>query len=50
MRTEPMPFFFSQYGEIHPDNLSPNPSPPPHPHQNKILWLSTIKPGNDRAA
>ena len=62
MRAEPMTvfFFFSQYGEIYPDNLwdftppvSPTltpqrPSPPPT--TKKILWLSTIKPGNDSAA
>ena len=51
MRAEPMTFFFSQYGEIYPDNLSPNPSAPSSPTPNKkLLWLSTIKPGNDRAA
>ena len=52
--------FFSQYGKIYPDNLwvftppgSPTRTPqplPPTPHTKKILWLSTIKPANDRAA
>ena len=52
--------FFSQYGEIYPDNLwdftppvsptlTPQP-PPPTTTTKKILWLSTIKPGNDSAA
>ena len=61
MCAEPMTFF-SQYGEIYPDNLwvltppvSPaltplSPSPLPPPTTKKILWLFTIKPGNDRAA
>ena len=42
MRAEPMTFFFSQYGEIYPDNLSPNPSAPPHPHPHQknlvVTW------------
>ena len=59
MRAEPMTLFSSQYGETYPDNLwvftppvSPTLTPqlPPPPPTKKILWLSTIKPGNDRAA
>ena len=47
MRAGPMTFFFSQCGEIYPDNLSPNPTAPhPPTPTKKILWL----PGNDRAA
>ena len=56
MRAEPMTFF-SQYGEIYPDNLwdftppvSPTLTPQPPPTTTKkILWLSTIKPGYDSA-
>ena len=57
MRAEPMTLFFSQYGEIYPDNLwdftppvSPTLTPQlprPPTTTKKILWLSTIKPGND---
>ena len=61
MRAEPMTFFFSQYGENSPDNLwdftppvsptlTPQPPPPSTTTTKKILWLSTIKPGNDSAA
>ena len=59
MRAEPMTFFFFlQYVEIYPDNLwvctppvSPTLTPQlPPPPPKKILWFSTIKPGNDRAA
>ena len=38
MRAKPMTFF-SQYGEIYPDNLPPNPSDPPHPHQKNLVVI-----------
>ena len=61
MRAEPMAFCFSLYGEIYPDNLwvftpavsptlTPQPRLPPPPPKTTTLWLSTIKPGHDRAA
>ena len=55
IRAEPMTFFFSQYGEICPDNLwdftppvSPTltpqpPPPPPHHHHQKDLVVIHYK-------
>ena len=57
MGAEPVTFFLKKYGEIYPDNLwvftppaSATLTPHPPPPTKKISWLSTIKPGNDRAA
>ena len=56
MRAEPMTVFFSQYGEIYLHNLigftspvSPTLTPQPRipPPTQKILCLSTTRPGND---
>ena len=54
MRAEPMTFFFSQYGEIYPDNLwdftppvsptlTPQTPPPPHHHHQKDLVVIHYK-------
>ena len=59
MHAEPMTFFFSQYGEIYPDNLwvftppvSPTltPQPPtPSPHRKNLVVIH-YKTGTDQAA
>ena len=52
MRAEPRTFFFSQHGGIYPDNLwvltpPERPTLTLQPPPKKILWLSTIKLGNE---